>query len=73
MLKKLFLLISRNPLIIPVLLRNKLFILWVSLKQNIVIEGRLNIHGLPLIDIRKGSKLQIGNGVTLNSNNKGYI
>lgn len=51
---------------------SKVFILWVSSKQNIVIQGKIVVIGLPIIDIRKGSKLHIGNGVTLNSRNKGY-
>ncbi|MEQ1600966.1 MAG: hypothetical protein HOP04_12815 [Methylophilaceae bacterium] len=46
--------------------------LWLSSKQNIEIKGGLIINGQPLIDIRKGSNLYIGVGVTLNSKNSGY-
>lgn len=72
MLKKLFNLLITDPMRIPYHLWSKLFILWISSRQNIQIKGNLIINGLPLIDIRKGSKLYIGNGVTLNSRNKGY-
>lgn len=51
---------------------NKIFLLWISQKQNIEIRGKLVLNGQPLIDIRKGSRLYIGDGVTLNSSNRGY-
>jgi acetyltransferase-like isoleucine patch superfamily enzyme len=46
--------------------------LWISSKRNVRIKGGLILNGQPLIDIRKGSALSIGSGVTLNSRNKGY-
>jgi acetyltransferase-like isoleucine patch superfamily enzyme len=46
--------------------------LWLSWQYNIFIEGKVVILGRPLIDIRKGSKLFLGNGVILTSRNKGY-
>ncbi len=41
-------------------------------QSNITLEGKLSILGSPLIDIRKGSKLTLGDGVILTSRNKGY-
>ena len=46
--------------------------LWIQQKRNIEVKGKLIINGKPLIDIRKGSNLYIGDGVHLNSKNKGY-
>lgn len=51
---------------------NRILILWLSQKHNVFIRGRPSIRGLPIIDIRRGSHLFIGEGVTLNSKNKGY-
>src|SRR5690554_6625343 len=72
MLKKIIDLIVSDPLRIPIHIWSKLYILWLSGKSNIEIKGKLIINGRPLIDIRKGSNLHIGDGVTLNSRNKGY-
>lgn len=72
MYKKLLNLIVTDPFRIPVHVWSKLFILWISVRKNIEIKGKLIINGQPLIDIRRGSNLHIGNGVTLNSRNKGY-
>lgn len=44
----------------------------LSLRRNVVIEGKVVLIGRPLIDIRKGGKLYLGNGVTLTSKSKGY-
>jgi acetyltransferase-like isoleucine patch superfamily enzyme len=44
----------------------------ISMHNNIVNQGKIRITGHPIIDIRKSCKLYIGNGVTLNSRNKGY-
>jgi acetyltransferase-like isoleucine patch superfamily enzyme len=44
--------------------------LW--LHRDVVLEGSVRILGVPMIDIRKGSKLTIGNGVILTSRNRGY-
>ena len=51
---------------------SKLFLLTISFKKNIRINGRLKIVGIPIIDIRKGASLEIGDNVTLSSRNKGY-
>jgi acetyltransferase-like isoleucine patch superfamily enzyme len=40
--------------------------------RNVEVSGTLILSGRPLIDIHKGSKLYIDDGVTLNSRNKGY-
>ena len=41
-------------------------------QSNITLEGKVSILGSPLIDIRKGSTLTLGDGVILTSRNKGY-
>ncbi len=50
----------------------KILVFKVAQKKNIELEGKLFLKGKPLIDIRQGSNLYIGDGVTLNSTNKGY-
>lgn len=72
MLKILFNLLITDPLKVPYHIWIKLYKLWISSKRNIEIEGRLIIRGLPIIDIRKESKLYIGDTVTLNSSNNDY-
>jgi len=44
----------------------------LSMQSNVTLEGTVHILGAPLIDIRKGSNLTLGNGVILTSRNKGY-
>jgi len=51
---------------------SKLYIVFISNKANIEIKGGLIITGIPIIDIREGSHLYIGDGVALNSRNEGY-
>lgn len=46
--------------------------IFLSLKENVYLNGSIKISGSPIIDIRKGSRLFIGDGVTLNSRNRGY-
>ena len=72
MLKKLFNLSVTDPLKVPYYLWIKFYKLRLSSKPNIEIKGRLVINGMPLIDIRKGSRLYIGADVTLNSKNRDY-
>ena len=72
MFKILFNLLITDPLRVPYHICIEFYKLWISSKRNIEIKGRLTIKGLPIIDIQKGSRLYIGNGVTLNSKNKGY-
>jgi acetyltransferase-like isoleucine patch superfamily enzyme len=61
-----------DPGRLPMRLWGELGALWLSWQYNIFIEGKVVILGRPLIDIRKGSKLFLGNGVILTSRNKGY-
>ena len=72
MLKRIFSLMITDPLIFPLHLWSKMYVLWIISKNNIEIKGKLNLRGWPIIDIHKGSKLYIGNRVMLNSRNKGY-
>lgn len=44
---------------------------YITKKERIFINGKIIIKGLPLIDIRKGTKLIIENNVTLTSRNRG--
>ena len=71
MLKKLLTVLINDPLRIPSYLWTKIFILSISFKSNIQIKGKIIINGTPIIDIRKGAKLVIGNNVTLTSRNIG--
>ena len=57
---------------IPYHLWIKLYKIRISSRQNIEIEEGLVIKGLPLIDIKEGSRLHIGAGVMLNSKNRDY-
>lgn len=65
-----------NPLEVPRWMCRKVqgsFIaLRISRQHNIHVAGSLSVVGRPMIDIRRGSELFIGQGVTLNSRNKGY-
>ncbi len=72
MLKKIIHALVTDPLSIPMYIWSKLLVLWISSIQNIEINGEIILIGKPLIDIRKGCNLSIGDGVTLNSRNKGY-
>lgn len=64
--------IIHDPLRMLFHIWTKLYMIWVSNKGNIKIKGKLIITGKPIIDIREGSYLYIGDGVALNSRNKGY-
>lgn len=72
MLKQILQLILNDPLRIPIHIWSKLYIFWISNKGNIELKGKLIVNGKPIITITKGSHLYIGDGVTLNSRNKGY-
>lgn len=72
MFKKFFSLITSDPLMIPIHIWNRIIVLCISRKNNIELKGRLILNGRPIIDMRQGSKLCIGDGVTLNSRNNGY-
>ncbi|MDH4084923.1 MAG: acyltransferase [Nitrospira sp.] len=64
--------IISNPLTAPTRAWDRLVALWISQNHNIEVVGKLILNGRPLIDIRKESKLYIGDRVTLNSRNRGY-
>ena len=72
MLGKLFRMLRDDPVRIPDRIWGELLALRLSLKRNVVLEGKVVIIGRPLIDIRKGCKLYLGNGVILTSKSKGY-
>jgi acetyltransferase-like isoleucine patch superfamily enzyme len=61
-----------DPGRIPARIFGKLLALRLSLKSNVVVEGEVILLGTPLIDIHKGSKLYLGDGVRLTSRNRGY-
>lgn len=61
-----------DPGRIPSRIWGRLLALRLSLNSNVVMEGEVIINGVPMIDIRKGSKLYLGNGVMLTSRNRGY-
>jgi len=50
----------------------KIFIYFIMKDKRIIIKNKVNIHGVPLIDIRNKSKLIIEDNVTLTSKNRGY-
>ena len=72
MLRRIYLVIIDDPQKIFIYILGRFFALWISRKQNIAIQGQLNVQGIPIIDIRNGGSLVVGNKVTLNSRNKGY-
>jgi acetyltransferase-like isoleucine patch superfamily enzyme len=45
---------------------------WCKLKKNVRLGKRVFFKGAPLLEVCKGSVLTLGNGVVLNSSNKGY-
>ena len=61
-----------DPGRLPARLLGKLLAMRLSMRSNVVLEGAVRILGVPLIDIRKGSKLILGDGVILTSRNRGY-
>lgn len=61
-----------DPLIAVSNAWDRLLSFWISQKHNVEVLGKLTVMGHPLIDIRNGSSLSIGHGVTLNSRNRGY-
>jgi acetyltransferase-like isoleucine patch superfamily enzyme len=72
MFKKLLATLISDPMRIANHIWGELYILWISAKNNIQIQGKIIINGIPLIDIRKGATLEIANNVSLTSRNKGY-
>lgn len=53
-------------------LQNYLITKIVRNKKNLFVGKNLIVRGSPIIDIRNGAKIKIGNNVTLNSQNFGY-
>jgi acetyltransferase-like isoleucine patch superfamily enzyme len=72
MLGKVFRVLRDDPARIPGRIWGDLLELLLSLKQNVVLEGKIVIIGRPLIDIRKGCKLYLGANVILTSKSRGY-
>jgi acetyltransferase-like isoleucine patch superfamily enzyme len=69
---KLFSALQDDPGRISARLFGKLLAMRLSISSNVVLEGKIIVFGTPLIDIRKGSKLYLGDGVILTSRNRGY-
>ncbi len=44
----------------------------ISARRDVSVDGRLWVNGRPLIDLREGGRLELGDGVLLNSSNRGY-
>jgi acetyltransferase-like isoleucine patch superfamily enzyme len=72
LIKKLVRLLRDDPARIPVRVFGWLRALRLSLNTRIELKGKVIIMGGPLVDIREGCRLRIGENVTLNSRNKGY-
>lgn len=71
-LSRIFHLVRKIPWAVSVWLFGKIIAGFISLRPNICVKGKLIIHGMPLIDIKKGARLVLGNNVTLTSRNKDY-
>ena len=71
MLFKLLTFLSK-PMISTKKLYDLLRVILLSRMRNVEVSGRVIVKGAPIIDIKEGSNLYIGDNVTLNSNNKGY-
>jgi acetyltransferase-like isoleucine patch superfamily enzyme len=69
---KLFRVLQQDPARLPARLWGRLSAWRLAMQANVTLEGAVHILGAPLIDIRKGSRLILGNGVILTSRNKGY-
>lgn len=69
---RLFRVLQDDPGRIPARILGKLLALRLSLRSNVFLEGEVILLGTPVIDIHKGSKLYLGDGVMLNSRNRGY-
>jgi acetyltransferase-like isoleucine patch superfamily enzyme len=72
MLERLLSVLRDDPARIPERIASELRVLRLRFNRNVILEGKLFIRGRALVDIRKGCNLYIGNGVRLNSKNKGY-
>ena len=72
MIKKFFALLIADPLKLPYYLWMKVYKFQLESRENIELGKRLTIKGLPLIDIKRGSRLYLGSDITLNSKNRDY-
>jgi acetyltransferase-like isoleucine patch superfamily enzyme len=72
MFQKLMRALEEDPMRIAQRVWGKLRVLRLSMRSNIQVGRGVRILGRPIIDIRKGSRLVIGNNVSLNSRNKGH-
>jgi acetyltransferase-like isoleucine patch superfamily enzyme len=72
MLKKLALLLWDDPARFAVEIASLFHTFIYKCSGNIVVEGKLRVFGRPLVDIRYGSELILGDNVILNSRNRGY-
>jgi acetyltransferase-like isoleucine patch superfamily enzyme len=72
MLGKLWRVLIDDPGRIPTRLLGDLWAFQLSLRLNVVCDGNVTLIGRPLIDIHRGSKLYLGNGVLLTSRSRGY-
>ncbi|MGD6831895.1 acyltransferase [Sutcliffiella halmapala] len=57
-------------LIKDIICKIKLF--WLNRIKGLTYGESLQLAGMPMIDIRNGGRVVLGDGVTLNSSNKGY-
>ncbi len=72
MIRKYLDLLIRYSRQIPAAVADRIWGLLIAMKANVHRGGKLIIRGRPLIDICEGATLHLGDGVTLNSRNRGY-
>lgn len=72
MLGKLLRVLRDDPRRIPERLWGELLGIELAMKRRVILEGKVVIIGRPLIDVRKGCKVYLGDGVMLTSKNRGY-
>lgn len=62
----------KNPSMVFYIICDKIAAFFMGRKKNVYFGRSVRVSGVPIIDIRHGSKLYVGDGVTLNSRNRGY-
>ena len=65
-------LVLKNPAMAFYIICDKVAAFFMARKKNVHFGRLVRVSGVPIIDIRQGSKLYVGDGVTLNSRNRGY-
>ncbi|MBN2064241.1 MAG: acyltransferase [Sedimentisphaerales bacterium] len=50
----------------------RLYLTKIKFTKGIFIDRKLRLRGIPIIDVRKGGVIYLGNDVTLNSDNRNY-